>query len=127
MLSQNQLRTWPLAVLAALLSIGSAVCYIGSVGQGIVVGALLGLSGREADVAAAQGWARGWLIGSVLCLVGSAVVGSVSITLFSDAERVPRSMARLLLALVLSVGFTAVVILVAESLVTAFHRSAITR
>ena len=43
-------RFWALCAFVALLSIASAFSYFGYVGQGIIVGDLFALRGREADV-----------------------------------------------------------------------------
>ena len=71
-------RVWIPAVIAVLLSIASAFSYFGYVGQGIIVGALLGLPGRESDVAIAQHWATYWLVASLCCLTGSIVRACVA-------------------------------------------------
>ena len=68
---QDVLRFWILGTCAVLLSAASAFSYLGCIGQGIVVGDLLGLRGREADVAIAQRWATYWLVASACCLGGS--------------------------------------------------------
>jgi hypothetical protein len=46
-------RIWILGSIAALFSIACAFSYFFYMGQGILVGALLGLPGREGDVAVA--------------------------------------------------------------------------
>ena len=51
---QTTLHIWVLGTIAVLLSCASAFSYFLRVGQGIVIGDLLGLPGREADVALAQ-------------------------------------------------------------------------
>ncbi len=66
--SEHSSHIWPIT-LAALLSIGGAWSLLFCVGQGIVVGALIGLKGREADVATAQHVATYWMIGAGICVL----------------------------------------------------------
>lgn len=49
---------WFLTAASVLLSIASAFSCLMYMGQGIAVGALVGLPGREADIAFAQHWGR---------------------------------------------------------------------
>jgi hypothetical protein len=63
----------------ARLSVASAFSYIGYIGQGIAVGDLFGLRGREVDVAAAQQWATYWLLASVFSLAGSIGTDTVAL------------------------------------------------
>src|SRR5439155_17397718 len=56
------LRIWISGALALLLWIACAVCYFGYMVPGIAIGDMIGLPGREADVALAQDRATHWLI-----------------------------------------------------------------
>ena len=57
---QDVLRFWVLGAIAILLSAGAAFSYLHSMGYGIAAGDLIGLRGREGDVAFARRWATVW-------------------------------------------------------------------
>jgi hypothetical protein len=61
-------RFWALGTLAVLLSVGAAFSYLHSMGYGMAAGDLIGLRGREGDVAYAQRWAMFWFVTAVCCL-----------------------------------------------------------
>lgn len=92
-------------------------------GQGIVVGDLLGLRGREADVASAQRWATVWLMTSVCCLGVSSLAGAFATRNYEDAERLPRLIARLLVASVVSFVVAVLIAFVTISITIASHHS----
>jgi hypothetical protein len=92
-------RVWIPAVIAMLLSIASAFSYFGYVGQGIIVGALLDLPGRESDVAIAQHWAIYWLVASLCCLTGSIATAALALPIYSEASRSSRFIARFVVGL----------------------------
>ena len=71
-------RIWISGALALLLSIACAFCYFGYMGQGIAAGALIGLPGREGDVAIAQHRATFRLMASLFCFTTSIVTGTVA-------------------------------------------------
>jgi len=120
---QDALRFWILGTCAVLLSAASAFSYLGYMGQGIVVGALLGLRGREMDVAIAQRWPTYWLVASVCCLGGSSVAAALTLPIYADASRLPRFLARLVLASISSIVLTVLIGMVSFSIITASHRS----
>src|SRR3974377_2162818 len=91
-------RFWALGACAVLVSAASALALLNYIGQGIVVGDLLGLRGREADVATAQRWANFWLMASCACFSGSSVTAALTLPLYPDAERVAKFIARLVVA-----------------------------
>jgi len=122
---QASLRLWSLGCGAVLFSVASAAGYIEYVGQGIVVGDLFGLRGREADVAAAQKWATCWLLASVSCLAGSIVTAAFALPFYADASRLSRFIARFVLASIFSTVLTALIVLVAFSIITSLHRSVV--
>jgi hypothetical protein len=93
------------------------------IGQGIAVGGLIGLPGREADIAFAQHWAALWLGASRLCLGGSIVCGTFALPLYADASRVPRFIARFILASISSLALTVVIGIVTLSIITTLHRA----
>ena len=106
------LRLWVLGACAALLSAASAFTFLNFIGQGIVVGDLLGLRGRLADVATAQQWARFWLMASCACFSGSSVTAAFALPIYPDATRVARFIARLVVAATLSIVLTVLIALV---------------
>jgi len=122
---QDVLRFWILGTCAVLLSAASALSYLGYVGQGIVVGDLLGIRGREADVAVAQRRATYWLVASVCCLGGSSVTATLASPIDADASPLPRFLARLVLTSISSIVLTVLIGLVSFSIITASHRSAV--
>lgn len=111
--------------MAVLLSIASAFSYLGYVGQGIIVGGLLGLPGRESDVVIAQHWATYWLVASLCCLTGSIVTAALVLPIDSDASRLSRFIARFVVASILSLAVTVFIEFVAFSIITALHRSVV--
>jgi hypothetical protein len=122
---QDVLRFWILGTCAVLLSAASAFCYFGCVGQGIAVGDLLGVRGREADVAVMQRWATFWLMASVSCLAGSSVTAALALPIYAEASRLPRFFARLVLTSISSLVLAVLVGLVTFSILTASHHSVI--
>jgi len=122
---QAPLPLWILGSGAVLLSVASAASYFGYIGQGIVVGDLFGLRGREADVVAAQQWATYWLLASVSCLAGSIVTAAFAFPFYADASPRSRFIARFVLASIFSTALTALIVMVAFSIITALHRSVV--
>ena len=113
---RSRLRLWILGAIVTLLSMASAFCYFGHIGQEIVVGALLGLPGRDADVAIAQHRATYWLMASLFCLTGSILTGAVAMPFYSDASRPSRFIARFVLASIFSLVLTVFIGAVAFSI-----------
>ena len=118
-------RFWVLGTCAVLLSAGSAFTFLNYIGQGIVVGDLLGLRGREADVATAQRWAIFWLSASCACFVGSSVTATLASPVYPDAPRVAKFIARLVMSATLSLVLTVLIALASFSVIAASHRSVI--
>lgn len=108
-----------------LLSAASAFTFLNYIGQGIVVGDLLGLRGREADVAIAQRWAIFWLCASCLCFVGSSVTAALASPIYPDAPRVAKFIARLVVSATLSLILTLLIALASLSVIAASHRSVV--
>ena len=122
---RDALRFWALGACAVLLSAASAFTFLSYIGQGIVVGDLLGLSGREADVAAAQRWAIFWLVVSGSCFAGSSVTATLTSPIDPDEPRLPRLVARLVIAATLCFLLTALLGWIEFSVVTASHHSVV--
>jgi hypothetical protein len=71
---------------------------------GIAAGDLIGVRGREGDVAFAQRWATVWLTTAVCCLGVSGLAGALTSSIYEDAAR----LSRLGLAAVLGVLYVVV-------------------
>jgi hypothetical protein len=118
-------RFWVLGACAVLFSAASAFTFLNYIGQGIAVGDLYGLRGREADVAVAQRWAIFWLSVSCACFVGSSVTAALVSPIVQDASRVARFVARLVVSATISLLLTALIALVSFSVIAASHRSVV--
>jgi hypothetical protein len=114
-------RIWVLGSIAVLFSIASAYSFFASMAQGMVAGDWIGLPGREADVAFAQHQAAHWLRACLFCIIASAVIGTIALPFYPDASRVPRFIARFILASIFSVLFAALLGIVGFSLISALH------
>jgi len=118
-------RFWVLGACAVLLSAACAFTFLNYMGQGIVVGDLLGLRGREADVAIAQRWAIFWLSASCACFLGSSVTAALASPIYPDAARVAKFLARLVVSATLSLVLTVLIALASFSAIAASHRSVV--
>src|SRR5882672_6945685 len=96
---QDTRRLWGLGALSVLLSAGAGFSYLHSMGYGIAAGELIGLRGREGDIAFAQRWATVWLTTAVCCLGVSSLAGALATSIYQDAARLSRLIARLTVAL----------------------------
>jgi hypothetical protein len=122
---QDTRRFWALGTLFVLLSAGAAFSYLLSMGYGIAAGDLIGLRGREADVAFTQRWATVWLTAAVCCLGASSLAGALTTSIYEDAERLPRLIARLTVALVVSFVLAFLIGFASSSIITSSHHSAV--
>ena len=122
---QDNRRFWGLGALSVLLSAGAAFSYLHSMGYGIAAGDLIGLRGREGDVASAQRWATFWLTTAVCCLGVSSLAGALATSLYEDAARLPRLIARLTVALVVSFVLALLIGFVSFSTITSSHHSVV--
>lgn len=102
-------RFWISAAIATPLSIASALSFLFYVGLGIVVGDLLGLPGRESEVAVAQHWRANWLFGSFCLLAGAVFALTFALPFYADASRIPRTIARFAIASILCLGATVLI------------------
>ena len=107
--SRPRIATWVVACLASAFSTVAALAYLFYMANGVVVGAIMGLRGREMDVAVAQHYGIVWLV------VCAAFQFGVVIALFSllqfgaEAGRLVRLASRGLVATLLSCVATVVV------------------
>jgi hypothetical protein len=120
---QDAIRFWALGALAVLLSAGAAFSYLHSMGYGVAAGDLMGLRGREADVAYAQRWATVWLMTAMSCLGVSSLSAALATSTYEEAAWLPRFVTRLLVALAASFVLAVFIGFVFFALVTATHRS----
>jgi hypothetical protein len=119
---QDAVRFWALGALAVFLSAGAAFSYLHSMGYGITAGDLIGLRGRGADVAYDQRWAVGWLMTAFRCLGVSSLSGALATSMYKEAAWLPRFVARLVVALVISFVLAVLIGFVYFSIVAASHR-----
>jgi hypothetical protein len=122
---QTTPHIWALGTIAVLLSVASALSYFLHIGQGIVVGDLLGLPGHEADVALAQHRATYWLMACLICLTGSIVTAALALPCYADASRPARFIARFVLASIFSLALTVLIVVVSFAIITALHHSVV--
>jgi len=122
---QDARRFWGLGALSVLLSAGAAFSYLHSMGYGIAAGDLIGIRGREVDVAFAQRWATVWLMTAVCCLGVSSLAGALATSIHEDAARLSRLIARLTAALVVSFVLALLIGFVSFSIITSSHHSAV--
>src|SRR5215472_5176500 len=118
---QEALRFWALGAFAVLLSAGAAFSYLHSVVYGIAAGDLLGVAGREADVAFAQRWAKIWLLISVCGVRASGLAGALATPIFEDVPRLPQFIGRLVVALLVSFLLAVLIGWVYLSIVSGSH------
>jgi hypothetical protein len=122
---QDALRFWWLGALFVLLSAGAAFSYLHSMGYGIAASDLIGLRGREGDVAFAQRWATVWLTTAVCCLGVSSLAGALATETYEDAARLSRLIARLAVGLVVSSVLALLIGFVSFSILTSSHHSVV--
>ena len=122
---RTTLHIWVLGSIAVVLSVASAFSYFGHIAQGLFVGDLLGLPGREGDVSLARHRAMYWLIACLACLTGSIIATALALPLFADASRFARVMARFVVASICSVALTVFIGMAAFTIITALHRSVV--
>jgi hypothetical protein len=118
-------RFWGLGALSVLLSAGAAFSYLHSMGYGIAPGDLIGLRGREGDVAFAQRWATVWLTTAVCCLGVSSLAGALATSIYEDAAQLSRLITRLMVALVVSFVLAVIIAFVSFSIITSSHHSVV--
>lgn len=122
---QTTLHIWALGTSAVLLSVGSAFSYLLHIGQGIVIGDLIGLPGREAEVALAQHRYAYWLMACLFCLTGSIVTMALALPFCANASRWARLIARFILASIFSLALTVLIGVVSLTIIAALHHSVV--
>jgi hypothetical protein len=118
--SRRKSLTWLLAVGFAATA---TVSYAGHVGNGITAGALVGLPGREGDVAKLQQYALSWLAAAVMFQAGVAVGLYFLLDVFADAARWPRLVGRSVVAVLMSFPFTFLVAAIMSAAMRWFYRT----
>lgn len=99
---QDNLKFWGLGAFFVLFSAGAAFSFLHAMGYGMAASDLIGLRGRVGDVAFLQRWAKIWLT-TALCSLGvSTLAGALATSIYQDAARLPRLVARLTVALAVS-------------------------
>ena len=100
---------WMIACLAGAFSVAAALVYLEYMGNGIAAGAIIGLLGREADVAVMQHHAVAWLGVCALFQFG-VVIALFSLFRFgAEADRLVLYVSRAAVATVLSIPTTLMV------------------
>ena len=122
---QDSRRFWGLGALFVLLSTGAAFSYLHSMGYGIAAGDLIGLRGREGDVAFAQRWATVWFTTAVCCLGVSSLAGALATSIYEDAAWLSRLIARLMVAFAVSFVLALLIGFVSFSIITSSHHSVV--
>ena len=120
---QDARRFWGLGTLSVLFSAGAAFSYLHSMGYGIAAGDLIGVRGREGDVAFAQRWATVWLTTAVCCLGVSGLAGALTTSVYEDPARLSRLIARLMVASVVSFVLALLIGSVSFWIITSSHHS----
>ena len=110
---QDATRFWVLGALAVSLAVVAAFSYLRSMGYGIAASDLIGVKGREADVAYVQRWAVIWFTTAVCFLGVSGLSGALTTSIDGEAEWLLRFAARLIVASTVSFVLAALIGLVA--------------
>ena len=107
--SRPHVARWIVACLAGTFSTVAALAYLFYMANGIAAGAIIGLPGRETDVAVAQHHATVWLVVSAMFQF-AVVIALFSLLRFgAEADRLVRLASRGLVATLLSFVTTFVV------------------
>jgi len=107
--SKPHVERWMVACLASTFSTVAALAYLFYMANGIAAGAIVGLPGRETDVAVAQHHAIVWLVVSAVFQF-AVVIALFSLLRFgAEADRLVRLASRGLVATLLSFVTTFVV------------------
>jgi hypothetical protein len=100
---------WVRAIAGACLSAASALAYLAYMAQGIVVGALIALPGREQDIVTAEQRGTYWFVVSLFCQSMMIVVIAPLIPFASDEKPVTRLIVRVVFGAVVSLPLTVLV------------------
>jgi len=112
-----------IAFLACCLSVAA---YSFVMSNGIVVGALIGLPNRVADIALAQKYAREWLYVALLFQVIAIVILAPLVPPADDDDsRVLRAIVRFFVSTVMCVGAAVLLGTVGLYTIAAFHHSVV--
>lgn|SRR5512146_681647 len=97
---------WWRVASAAICAFAAAFAWIAYLSNGIVVGALIGLPGREADIAEAHHRAIFSMALALLAQLGTVLSLSILLTIGAEFPRFPRILARGCIASLLSIPVT---------------------
>ena len=113
---------WVRATASACFSAASAFAYLAHMAQAVLVGALIGLPGREQDIAAAQQRSTCWLVVSLSCQ--SIMIAAITplIPFASDEKPVTRFIVCVIFAAVVSLPLTLLVGVVMFAVSAGLHR-----
>ena len=104
-----RIATWIVACLSGAFSAAAALAYLGYMANGIAAGAIIGLPGREMDVAVAQHHAVVWLVMCAVFQLGVVIALFPLLRFGAEADRLVRFASRGLVATFLSFVTTLVV------------------
>lgn len=108
-MSQERIPIWLRWIVSAALPILASLAFMGCMGNGIVAGALIGLAGREADVAVAQRNAIFWFTVSAVLQVAFALWVFSMLRIGEEATPILRYISRAAVAVLLSFPITLIV------------------
>jgi hypothetical protein len=100
--SRPRIATWIVACLAGAFSTVAALAYLFYMANGIVAGALIGLPGRETDVAVVQRHAIVWLVACAVFQLGVVIAHFSLLRFGAESDRLVRLASRGLVATFLS-------------------------
>jgi hypothetical protein len=102
----HRLPRWSRWSVALICPVCAALSYIFRMANGMVVGDLIGLPGREQQITLAQHRASLWLDASVIFETVAALAVFSLLTIGSDSDALPRFLARGMTAVLLSLAVT---------------------
>jgi hypothetical protein len=104
-----RIATWIVACLAGAFSASAALSYLAYMANGVAAGAIMGLPGREVDVAVAQHHAVVWLVMCTVFQFGLVIALFSLLRFGAEADRLVRFASRGAVATFLSFVTTLVV------------------
>jgi hypothetical protein len=102
----KRIPEWLRLAFVAVCSIGVAFASMAYVSNSIVVGALIGLPGRESDIAHAQHFATSWIVAAVFAQLGVILSVFSLLPVGAESPKFTRITVRICLAIFLSFPIT---------------------